>query len=100
MCRMLGVGKCNYCFDNPSNTRSCNFFSDKHIFYKQYTRKKYLKQQWFLDVLNGDTVRNRSPFVRFTITDPETHQITAAGQIPLNSSPTTGQTNTFTNSKI
>jgi len=43
----------------------------------------------FLATVNGDTVRNRSPFVRFTITDPATQQITAAGQIPLNSPPPT-----------
>lgn len=38
---------------------------------------------------NGDIARNRSSFVNFTITDPETRQITAAGQIPLLSSPST-----------
>ncbi|XP_029346933.1 E3 ubiquitin-protein ligase siah-1 isoform X3 [Acyrthosiphon pisum] len=41
---------------------------------------------------NGDAARNRSPFVRFTITDPETQQITAAGQIPLNNTPPNTQT--------
>lgn len=47
---------------------------------------------------NGETLRNRSPFVRFTITDPETHQITAAGQIPLSSPPPITQANTSTSS--
>lgn len=46
---------------------------------------------------NGDIVRNRSPFVRFTITDPETRQITAAGQIPLNSTPPGPHTSSVTN---
>lgn len=56
----------------------------------------------FIGASNGDTMRNRlSPYVRFTITDPETQQITAAGQIPLNSPPLSTQANTSTsNSKL
>ncbi|XP_022173584.1 uncharacterized protein LOC111036019 isoform X2 [Myzus persicae] len=45
---------------------------------------------------NGDAARNRSPFVRFTITDPETQQITAAGQIPLSNTPPNTQTSSQT----
>jgi len=53
-----------------------------------------------LGTANGDAARNRSPFVRFTITDPETQQITAAGQIPLNNTPPNTQTsNSLTSSK-
>lgn len=42
---------------------------------------------------NGDIARNRSSFVNFTITDPETRLITAAGQIPLLSSPSSSHQN-------
>lgn len=52
---------------------------------------------WFIGTSNGDNVRNRSPFVRFTITDPETRQITVAGQYPLNSTPPGTHTSTVTN---
>ncbi|XP_025204721.1 uncharacterized protein LOC112601353 isoform X2 [Melanaphis sacchari] len=45
---------------------------------------------------NGEAIRNRSPFVRFTITDPDTQQITAAGQIPLNNTPPNTQTSSLT----
>lgn len=52
-----------------------------------------------LDVANGDMARNRSSFVNFTITDPETRQVTAAGQIPLHSPPSNNH-QTLTTGKL
>ncbi|CAH1720280.1 unnamed protein product [Aphis gossypii] len=45
--------------------------------------------------VNGDAARNRPPLVRFTITDPDTRQITAAGQIPLNNTSPNSPTSTL-----
>ncbi|XP_050524711.1 uncharacterized protein LOC126896188 isoform X2 [Daktulosphaira vitifoliae] len=53
----------------------------------RYTERSYNSSPTATNMANGESGRNRSPYVRFTITDPETQRVTAAGQIPLNSSP-------------
>ncbi|XP_050442879.1 uncharacterized protein LOC126847001 isoform X2 [Adelges cooleyi] len=50
----------------------------------RYSDRSYNSSPTIPNTSNGDTGRNRSPYVRFTITDPDTQRVTAAGQIPLN----------------
>lgn len=47
-------------------------------------------------ISNGDNIRNRSPLVRFTITNPETQQVGTVSQTSVNSSPPDTQTNSPT----